>query len=232
MHRVHGAPIRPQTDTPVSETEFPDTCNLGTALLFLCMLYGTWAMKETSPATRVEGYKGSRPQAQTLPPSSQTTSSIFSLSHTHFSYYPTTITSRFLDSPQILYPTNANSKLLVTSPHTSLNLASQAQPRPPQGASLLCTSLGRKFQAPASSRARSSARAHTNYIIILARTACADPRRSNPENKQECQLTDSAPESIHESPVLARGIPPARPRDHLDSSPSAGPMSLRSSDLS
>ena len=36
-HRVHGAPIRPLTDTPVPETEFPDPYNLGTALLVLRM---------------------------------------------------------------------------------------------------------------------------------------------------------------------------------------------------
>ena len=38
-HRVHGAPIRPLTDTTVPETEFPDPYNLGTALLVLRMQY-------------------------------------------------------------------------------------------------------------------------------------------------------------------------------------------------
>ena len=37
VHRVHGAPIRPLTDTTVPETEFPDPYNLGTALLVLRM---------------------------------------------------------------------------------------------------------------------------------------------------------------------------------------------------
>ena len=36
---VHGAPIRPLTDTTVPETEFPDPYNLGTALLVLRMQY-------------------------------------------------------------------------------------------------------------------------------------------------------------------------------------------------